>query len=149
MVSTGGQNVMKVRAELGKDISLNCSIRNKDIFWFVQIYDDCRSFFCAEKKDHSYIFLDSFLLDSGVCISPPTNTSVHDVQEVRGQAAIIYHGVLVGLQLLSLVAEAEGQPTAGWSSSVHLKLQTEAAAFRGRQSEPSSFSHPRVLHVHP
>ncbi|KAF6737216.1 hypothetical protein FQA47_022191 [Oryzias melastigma] len=120
MVSVEGQNVMKVRAELGKDVSLNCSITTKDIFWFVQLYsqisagigrvyypdvslyftpdyeskylllknrlviknftaDDCRSYFCAEMKNHYYIFVDSFLLDSDVSNNQtPSSTSIYN-----------------------------------------------------------------------
>ncbi|XP_023805061.1 uncharacterized protein LOC110014300 isoform X3 [Oryzias latipes] len=43
MVRAEGMNVTKVRAELGTDVSLNCSIRNRDIYWFVEIYGQIRA----------------------------------------------------------------------------------------------------------
>ncbi|RVE75466.1 hypothetical protein OJAV_G00016770 [Oryzias javanicus] len=145
VVSTGGQNVTKVRAELGKDFSLNCSIRNKDIYWFVQIYgqiragigrlfppntslyyspdfeskylilehrlviknftaDDCRSFFCAEKKNQNYVIVDSFLLDSDVSNNQTSSSTLTPGTELLQKKEVVFSSLgLNGLLLLIII----------------------------------------------
>jgi len=38
LVCSEAQKVTEVRGELGQDVTLTCSTRNKDIFWYMQIH---------------------------------------------------------------------------------------------------------------
>ncbi|XP_072235506.1 uncharacterized protein [Leuresthes tenuis] len=109
LVCSEAQKVTEVRGELGQDVTLTCSIRNKDIYWFMQIHsqfragigrtfssdasyfspdfktkylilenrlvvknisaEDCRLYFCAEKINGTFVFVDTFGLTADVPVT--------------------------------------------------------------------------------